>query len=162
MEMDQVFGAISNVVPSASILGGVADVAASLAPPPGAGTAKTAMVVSPAEPLTDKLKKYAVPAAGIVGGALLWKKHRVLGAVAGHAVAYAWAHRDDKKRVMCDLVVEGAGIAGALYHKKIPGAKKSPVVGFVMGVAAGLVGTYFVDGSPAKEQFQWLKQRLGK
>ena len=170
--MDKYVEAVTGVVPTASVVGAAADIVAALAPPPAtpgaAGSA--AVVVTPKEPVFDKMKKFAPRAAGLVGGYVVakkfWKGHPVLGALAGNAIvngAYEkYKGSADNKKIACDLAVEGAGIMGALYHKKLPFAKSSPVVGWVLGILAGSAATYFVDGSPAKEQFQWLKARLGK
>lgn len=161
--MDRYAEAVTGVVPSANVIGAVIDIAAALVPP-AVKAGAPAMVVSPKEPMSDKLKKFAPHAVGLAAGAFFWKKHRILGALAGHALvnsAYEY-YKGDKKKAMCDLAVEGAGVAGALYHKKLPLAGKSPVIGWAMGIVAGSVGTYFVDGSPAKEHFQWLKARIGK
>lgn len=146
MDYTQVIGA----VPAASAAHRIAGVVAAMTPPPAA---QGAMVPSGSSNVVAKIKPLVPGAVGAVAGFVAWKKHPVLGALAGHAVADAAyeAYKGDKKKAACNLAVEGAGVLGALYNKKIPFAKKGGAIGgYVAGILAGAVATYFVQGSPVR------------
>lgn len=135
---------------SATAQGGrrVADIVAALTPPPSDGT--TAIAKAEAPPSTSRAVLSIVPGAiGAGAGALLWSRHRVLGAVAGHAVATTAVPilrgGPDRRRALCQLGVEGAAIAGSLLWDE------HPVLGFGLGALGGVVATAFVPGSAAND-----------
>ena len=137
---------IGNVSTSAAGVKKAADIVAALAPPsttPGTG----AMV--PHKSVTESVKAIAPGAVGAVGGYLAWKSHRILGALAGHAIGANAMElaSGDKKKALCNMAVEFAGIVGSL---KSP---KHRVLGYVGGAVAGLVATYFVPGSPSRDAY---------
>jgi len=136
---------------SPTILGAhrVADIFAALTPPAPAAGVPSAPAPSNSQ-IMDKAKQFAPGLAGAGVGAYVGAKHRhpVLGALAGHAVvnsAYEY-YKGDKKKAVCNAAVEGAALAGALYYKK----GRKPLLGYAIGLVAGAVATYFVDGSPVK------------
>lgn len=141
-----------------------ADIVAAMAPPPvdsiqGAGD--TVAVTKPAESSPSVGKSIAGLAPGVAGGALgavVWKKHRVLGFLAGHAVgANAKAlYSGDRTGAMCRVAIEGSGVAGALLLKK----RMHPVFGWMLGVAAGAVATSFVKNSPMKHGLKGLWEMI--
>jgi hypothetical protein len=94
---------------------------------------------------------FAPTLVGGAAGAMLWKKHRVLGFLAGQSLAYNGAallkgNADQKKEAMYQLAVEGSGIGGALYLKKY----MHPVFGWIVGIVAGTVATSMLPGSPSR------------
>lgn len=146
--------ALYGISPTARGVGHVSDIILGLAPPAPAGTTAIAPVHT-GEPITKKLVKFVPHAVGLVAGYSLWKKHRYLGALAGHAAinsGYEF-YKGDKKKALCELAVEGAGIIGAL---KYSGGRK-PVVGWLLGVVAGSIATYFVEGSPVRNAVARLR-----
>ena len=106
--------------------------------------------LSIAEPKTDpSLAKTIVPgaAAGVIGS-LLWKKHMVLGFLAGDAIGLnAFRifrdHGDDRVRAATNLGLGASGIIGSLMWQK------HPVWGWLIGHMIGAVATSFVPGSNA-------------
>jgi hypothetical protein len=115
-----------------------------------------------AEPKADVKKVALALVPGVIGagvGALVWKDHRLLGALAGHAVASTavpiWRGGAERKRGLCQLGIEGAGVVGALLWEK------HPVVGWLGGVTAGALVTAFVPGSPAQKAYKDLKTKWG-
>lgn len=147
--------AIYGVSPTARGVGRVSDLVAAMTPPaPATGTA-LAPVAPPHEALSKKLIKFVPHVVGAGAGFVLWKKHRILGALAGHALVnsgYEY-YKGDKKTALCELAVEGAGIAGALYLFK----GRKPVMGWLAGVLAGSVATYFVQDSPVQKAVKKLR-----
>ena len=134
------------------VLGGAADILfgedkapVSLAPPPPAGAPQAPVVASKA----DLQKQYLVALAGAVGGAVLWKRHRVLGFLAGGSAADAgyryWRNQGtDRKDALYMAGVQAVAIGGAMTFKK------SPALGYVGGLAAGHAASYFASKeSPA-------------
>lgn len=152
--------ALAGCSPTIMGINRAADIVAALTPP-AAGS--TALVPTGApESVTKKLVKFVPGAVGALAGAYFWKSHRWLGLVAGHALinsAYE-AYKGDKKKALCYAAVEGAAVLGALNYKKIPVLKVHPVAGFLGGLAAGITATYFVPGSPIKEELWALKAKL--
>lgn len=141
----EVFGGVS---PAASAVSRAGDIVAALAPPSG-----THAMVSASHSIGATVKTLVPGAVGAAAGAFMWKKHPVLGLIAGFAVGdnamELW--KGDRMAAACKLAVEGAGVAGALHFKK------HPVLGFIGGALAGAVATSFVDGSPAKDAWKKLK-----
>lgn len=161
----------ANVIGSISptILGAhrIAGIVAALTPPattPGAIAPAAAPAAAPGESLTSKAMKFAPGAAGAAAGAYLWKNHRILGALAGHAIVnsgYDAMKGGDKVKSACQGVVEGAGVLGSLYNKKMPiKFARNPIIGYVVGVLAGAAATYFVPGSPIKDQIAKIKAKF--
>lgn len=145
---------ITGASPTARGAARAADIVAALAPPAKSSAVATSAAHS-SESFTGKLVRFVPGVAGAGVGFFAWKKHRVLGALAGHAVvgsAYEF-YKGDRTKAVCDLAVEGAGVAGALWYKKRPWA------GWLGGVLAGAVATYFVPGSPIKDQVAKLRGR---
>jgi hypothetical protein len=128
-----------------------ADIVAALTPPAATAGAALAPVSGPS--LTSKVTQFAPGVGGALAGAYVWKRHRILGLLAGHAVVNsAWDfYRGDRKRAVCNAIVEGAGVLGALNSRKIPVIKGGPITGYVAGVLLGAVATYFVEGSPVRQ-----------
>lgn len=130
------------------------DIVAALAPP----QRSLALVKDqPAVPPPATIAVSMIPSAiGAVVGFSMWKKHRVLGVIAGAGIAeegYRFV-KGDRKTALCNLAVEGAGIFGALQFKSTMGR----ILGFVGGSALGAVATSFVDGSPASKVKAKLKK----
>jgi len=141
----EVFGAVS---PSAAGAQRAGDIVAALAPP------KSGHAMVPASHSIGATMKSMLPGvAGAVAGAFVWKRHPVLGILAGHALGSnamaLW--KGDRKTALCNVAVEGAGVFGALKYKK------HPVLGWLGGTLAGAVATSFVDGSPAQDAWRKLK-----
>jgi hypothetical protein len=156
--MKKVYDALYGVSPTARNVGRVSDMIIGLAPPaPGkAGTpGALSLNVKSEESLTKKAMKLAPAVVGGVVGYLVGKryKHAVLGTIAGAAAIETGYEffKGDKKRATAWAIVEGAAIAGAVYMKR------HAVRGYALGAAAGLVGTYFIEGSPAKAALAKLK-----
>ena len=138
------------------------DVVAALAPPPPSEGGTAAMTKS--EPTAPSMSQAVVGVApgafGAVVGALSYRKHWVLGALGGHALAAnampLWNGGVARKRALYNLAVEGSGIAGALYMKK------HPVLGWIGGILAGSTVTSFFKDSPAYESRMAAMKMLGK
>ncbi len=75
--------------------------------------------------------------AGAAAGAILWRDHRVLGAVAGASLARnvpALLRASERSSATWNLATTGGGVLGSLV------VKNHPIAGFVAGVvAAGFV-----------------------
>lgn len=149
---------MGHVSPSAKSVTKAADIVAALAPPKQ-DLPKALAKKEPPKPSAGQLVSSLLPGvAGGAAGAYLWKKHRVLGFLAGHAVgstAYPIyrGRGDERKRALYQLGVEGAGVAGALYYKK------HPVVGWLGGVVAGSLVSALMPDSPLREMYA---RRFGK
>ena len=146
---------VMGVSPTASGAKKAADIVAALAPP---SSKSTAMVAAGGSSLVGEAKKMAPGLAGAGVGYFAWKKHPVLGILAGHAVGSNAMElaTGDRKKALCNLAVEGAGIYGALKYGK--GRTGRSVLGYVAGAVAGAVATYFVPGSPARDAYdKWRK-----
>lgn len=92
---------------------------------------------------------------GVIGvaGAMGWKKHRVLGFLAGESLGQNTyrlyrGQGGDRVRALTNMGMTGAAVAGSLLWKK------HPFWGFVAGLAAGTVATSFVPGSNAHRVFR--------
>lgn len=122
-----------------------ADILAALAPPT-IGVGSAALVKSNQTSVTKKVVAFVPGVVGSGIGAVLWKDHRILGALVGHAaVTGGWEfYKGDKKKAACQFAVEGAGVAGALLYKK------HPALGWASGIVLGAAATYFVPGSPVR------------
>lgn len=149
MSLKNYSDAIAGVSPTILGVHRAADIVAAMTPPANA-PAVPAVAPAPQSSMFAKAKGFAPGLVGAGVGAYAWKKHRILGAVLGHAAACSGLefYRGDKKKALCDMAVEGAAVAGALHFKK------SPVLGFVGGLLAGAAATYFVPGSPVRAQVQ--------
>ncbi len=92
---------------------------------------------------------------GAVAGAVLWKKHPILGLIGGHAVgsnAGALLRGGyERKQALYMVGVEGAAIYGSLKYKR------HPILGFLGGGLAGAAVTAVFSDSPARAQ--WDKFR---
>lgn len=144
MSLKSYSDAFAGCSPTIMGLNQVADIVAAVTPP--AGTPPVAQVSQPS--LVSKVSRFAPGLAGAGAGGYAWKKHRVLGALLGHAVVQSGYDymKGRKREALCQLAVEGAGVGGALYYKK------HPVLGWLGGVVAGAVATYFVPGSPVRNE----------
>lgn len=151
----EILGALGNISPVFGAAAQATNLVSSALPATG-----TAVVAPPKPSFTKELVKFAPRLGGAAAGAYVWKKHRILGAVIGNAFGQAGYefYKGNKTAALCELVVDGAAVFGALKYK----GGKSPLVGFVGGLLAGSIATYFVPGSPAKDEFNWLKHKLGK
>ena len=152
---------LGNVSPTIMGAARAADVVAALAPPPAAeGTTAMVKKEEPAPTMTQAVVGVTPGVLGAVAGAFMWRKHWVLGGLAGHALASnampMWRGGKERKRAFYNLAVEGTGIAGALYFKK------HPVVGWLGGILAGSVATSFFSDSPAAESRKAVMKMLGK
>ena len=132
----------------------VAEIVAALAPPtraegegePGTAIVKAETKSEPVGPMSLQLVPGAI---GGVVGAVAWKQHRVLGFLAGHAVAanaipIVRGYGDERKRALYQLGIEGAGIGGALMLKKY----MHPAFGWAVGILGGVAVSAFIPGSP--------------
>jgi len=145
------------------------DLVAALMPPPApthvhgdAAPGAAAAAIVPAAPaavtktgpsLGHAAIAFAPTLVGGAAGALAWKKHRVLGFLAGQSLAYNGAallkgDAEQRKEAMYQVAVEGSGIAGALYLKKY----MHPALGWFAGILAGTAVTSMLPGSPARSQ----------
>ena len=153
MSYSSVLGNISTTAGGAKR---AADIVAALAPP---APSSSALVKNeaPNESAKSLAFKWApgIAAAGV--GALMWKRHRFLGAVVGHAVASTalpiYRGGAERKQALCQLGVEGAAVAGSLM---LP---KHPIVGFVAGSLAGAAVTAFIPGSPTNQLWHKLTSK---
>ena len=118
--------------------------------------------LSIAEPKASdpSLAKTIVPgaAAGVVG-AFLWKKHPVLGFLAGdaiglNAVRIIRGHGDDRRRAATNMALGASGIIGSLMWQR------RPVWGWFVGHLVGAVATSFVPGSNAYNLVQNWRRGL--
>ena len=134
------------------VLGGAVDIVlgeekvpVSLASPPPAGKPTAPVVASKA----DLQKHYLVALAGAVGGALVWKKHRVLGFLAGGTVGdvgyRVWRNEGDDRKDAAYMAAAQAVAVGASLN-----FKKNPALAYVGGMAVAQGASYFIPGSPAK------------
>lgn len=147
---------VGNLTPSAAGVKNATDILAALAPP---ATGQTALAKSQPSRLA-KVKAVAFKwAPGLVGvgvGAFVWKKHRWLGALAGHAIGTTvmpiWRGGAERKKAIYQLAVEGAAIGGALWLGRKSALRAAG--GFVVGGLAALVVTGFIKGSPANDAYK--------
>lgn len=152
---------LGSAAPSLGTAVRAGDIVAALAPPANSPGATAITKAPPHKSALEVAKEVAKDEAFpvLVGGGagwLLFRKsgHPILGALAGHAVASVarpLITGKDRKRALCQLAVEGAGVVGALVWKK------HPVLGWVLGLGAGFVATALVKDSAAHEMFQKWK-----
>lgn len=151
----EILGSIS---PTARGVGRGASIVAALMPP--AKAADGAIVKAERESASSAVLKFVPGLAGAGVGALVWKKHRVLGALLGHAVVGnvlpIVRGGADRKRAMCQLGVEGAGIAGSLLWDE------HPIFGWGAGILAGAAVTAFIKGSPTNELWKKWSSEIKK
>lgn len=140
------------------------EIVAALAPPPRSDLTIGAAAAVAKKDDSDSAGKIALELTpGVVAGAagaFAWKSHRVLGFLAGHAIGasavpFLRNEGNDRRAALCQLGVEGAGVAGALYF----GRKSTPkaILGWVGGLIAGAVATSFVQGSPMNVAYNKAK-----
>lgn len=122
----------------------------------------------PAKPevaLSERVTHLAVDLApGVIGGAVgayAWKQHRVLGFLAGHAVAAnalpILRNRDgERKDAIHMLGVESSGVVGALVHKR------SPALGWVLGTVGGAVVSSMFSDSPIRKHYREWRSEYDK
>jgi hypothetical protein len=172
--MREIMGSLGSVSPTIMGLDAATDVATSVVPHqavPGA-LKKPSGIPSMSESVTRFAPHVGTFAAGYLGRKFMpfgLRSHPILSGLAGHAVGYAaWTSikGKDTKRALCELAVEAAGIYGALKHSKIPVVKgirgnAGMVAGWLAGAVAASAVTYFaVPGSPARDEWSWLKSKL--
>lgn len=158
---------LGSVSASAKSAAHAAEIVAALAPPPvkldvagGEDTAHAAMVAAKPAPSSSVVGSAFALAPGLIGGgvgAYAWKEHRVLGFLAGHAIAQnarpiLRGSDAERRNAYCLLGVEGAGIAGAMLLKKY----MHPVFGWMLGTLAGVAASSFVPGSPVNNEYAKL------
>ena len=133
------------------------EIISALAPPSEDRVKVEGEAAKPAPPLSERVTHLAVDlapgVAGGVAGAYLWKRHRVLGFLAGHAVAAnalpIVRNKDGERKAAVHMLgVEGAGVAGALVYKR------SPAFGWVAGVAAGVAVSSMFSDSPLRQAYR--------
>jgi len=146
---------IAGLSPTTRAAKNVADIVAALAPPPPGSVEMATSASGPKPSIFSSVKDLAPGLIGGVVGYKTWGDHPALGFLAGHALGrnvYP-IFKGDTTRALCDLTVEGAGIAGAMHFKK------NPIAGWVAGIAAGLAVTALVDGSWAHDAYLKLKAK---
>lgn len=77
---------------------------------------------------------------GAATGAVLWKEHRVLGAIGGASLGRnlpALLSSSTRRFALCNMGVTSAGVVGSMLFKN------SPIVGFGIGWLAGNAIVYF-------------------
>lgn len=77
---------------------------------------------------------------GLVAGGLLWREHRVLGAIGGASLGYnaPWLFQEEHRRAaVCNVAQTGAGIAGSLLLQGGGETITRGVLGYVLGYLAG-------------------------
>lgn len=156
----------SDLLGSVSPLAGGAsrayDIVAALSPPKAPdGGAMVKAAPEGSESITMKALKFVPGLAAGGAGAFVWKSHRLLGFVAGHALASTalpiYHGGAERKRALCQLAVEGAAIGGSLLWKG------HPFLGFVAGLLGGAVATSFVQGSPTNDLLKkWKSEHAEK
>jgi hypothetical protein len=147
-------GAASSTGRTASRIAGVA---AALAPPPPP-TPGAAMVPVAPQHQTESIGEFAWSVApSVAGGAVgayAWRRHRVLGFLAGSAVVSnasgLYSGGDARTHALHRLGIEGAGIVGALQSKR----PLYQVGGWLAGTVLGMIASYYVPGSPVKAEWQ--------
>jgi hypothetical protein len=146
------FEVLGEVSPAGSAAAKSYDLVAALVPPE-TGVALQKTPESDGKSTMEIVKSLVVPAVGAVVGYTMWKKHPVLGALAGLGVAqtaYGWYKGEDHKELLSGLAVDAVGIVAALKYKR------QPALAYVGGVAAATVASSFVSGTAAAK----LKAKL--
>lgn len=142
----------------------VAEIVAALTPPArradlaigDAGASSPALTHSASDEKSTPALEIAPGVVSGIAGAFVWKEHRVLGFLAGHAIGasavpFIRNEGNDRRAALCQLGIEGAGVAGAL------GWKKHPILGWFAGGIAGAIASAFVVGSPMNVQAAKMK-----
>lgn len=78
--------------------------------------------------------------AGAAAGAILWGKHRVLGAIGGASLgrnAPALLNPSQRREALCNMGVTGTAVALSCV------AERHPVIGFVVGLVAAEVAVHY-------------------
>ncbi len=156
-----VLGAASPSAKSAS------EIIQALVPPKRTGepAVEGAPAPKPEVALSERATHLAVDLApGVAGGlagAYAWKKHRVLGFLAGHAVASnvmpIVRNKDgERKDALHMLGVEGSGVVGALMNKR------SPALGWVVGTAVGIAASSVFSDSPIRKHYREWRAEYDK
>lgn len=153
---------LGTVSPTARSVQRAGDIVAALAPPaPGASTAMVpATKNEPAKESTMAAAMGLAPglAVGVAAALMFGRQHPVLAFLGGHAIgstAYPiYKGGDDRKKALCQLAVEGAGVAGALAWSD------HPIWGWGLGLAAGAVATSLVKDSPTMAAWKQLKSKV--
>lgn len=162
MSYAKILGAVS---PTARGAGRAYDIVAALSPPakPEGDSTALARVVPKEEPHESPWRVALGLAPGLVGGAVgafVWKRHRVLGFLTGHALssnALPIFHGGmERTEALHRLGIEGAGVGGAL----LGGAH--PVWGWFAGTAVGLAASAMLPGSPVKGAWERAKAEWNK
>lgn len=148
---------LGNISPTARGAQHAADIVAALTPPIATtpGSNSSLVPTRSGGHSLGSIVKEVIP--GVIGGALgalVFKKHRVLGLLGGHALgstAYQLYRNDgdDREIALYRLGIEGAGIAGALAFKK------HRALGWIGGVASAAAVSTFIPGSPVR--YEWDK-----
>lgn len=176
---------IAGMSPTVQVATHLGKIAAALAPPKdiavlgGAAVApgtSTAMVpTTPPHPphkswhqeLKDRAPEMVPYAVGAVAGAMAWKKHRGVGALAGAALtataySYFWGEAD-KKRVLLRLLPEALIIGGAYYGAKRGKTNGGKLAGGVVGAAlGGLAGAVALSFIPGSDLYEWRQKKFGQ
>ncbi len=136
--------------PTASSGRRAADFIAALAPPP-AGAAAVVKSDSMIHPKVKLAGLALIPSVvGAAAGAYVWKKHRILGGIAGMSVApnvLRLIKSGERVKALCSIGATGVGVMGSLKWKR------HPILGFVAGEVVGLVASAFVPGSDMNDAY---------
>jgi hypothetical protein len=155
----EIFGAASPMSAGAKH---VADIVAALTPPMGDIRVLGDGTSMPA-PKRDRSATVATALGGLVptavGGGVgytMWKKHKVLGFLAGSAAAnIAWDNlrHGEYKKAAVSAAVTGAAVLGSLKMKK------HPVLGFIGAMVVGTIVAANVDGTNEQDWWHKVKSR---
>ena len=144
MNASRYFDAVSNITGAKRLTGRLASIVGS--------EEVTALVPASVQPsFTSTLAKAkahaphdvrdtAGTAAGAVAGAVIWREHRVLGAIGGASLGRnipGIFRGADRRDALCNMANTGAAIAGSLI------APSTPIVGFTVGYLIGGAVIYF-------------------
>lgn len=129
----------------------VADIFQALVPPEGTAVtiAHAGGVGSQAATSRSAMRALLPGAVGAAVGAVVWSDHRVLGAVAGHALAVTapglLKGGHPRRTAVFRLGVEASAITGALLWPE------HPVLGFGAGLGVATLVSALIGRSPANE-----------
>jgi hypothetical protein len=143
---------LGGVSPSTSAGKRAADIVAALAPPPRDGAPDAlARLEREQQPALNASAMSLLPwVGGGAVGAYLWKDHRVLGFLAGGALASTvgpiYKGGPERRRALARLGIDAAGILGSLKFQK------HPILGWIGGVLAGSIVASLVPGTFTYEQ----------
>lgn len=90
--------------------------------------------------VTPDLKTLAPLGVGAAAGAYFWKRHRVLGGLAGGVIGAngpALLEAHSRRDALCNIGQVGSGVIGSKLMKR------RPVVGFILGWLGGGAVTHF-------------------